>query len=404
MGNPTRILAMDGGNGLNTADLLQRLELANRNEYLNQTNVFVGTSAGGINSLFFAVHDNPSDALPDIQQFWKDVNMSILGGIPADIKDRAIASNQRLAGVADPGQLGNILLDILGISQAALGCRSLFRNDVLKQFLIQYFGADTTLADLKRHVIIVSFQMDNGKQGIEQSWVPKLFTNLEYTPTGEHGAVKGFTSPDLNEKIVDVALRTSAAPLELPIYQALDGKGPGYVDGGLVANNPAMIALSAIVGTLLHGTPKQGPLRLGDILDDIYMLSVGTGRNLVGTAQFLKPEFTDGSAEWGYRQWLFEPSNLFVLIDAALQGGNEAVSWECNILMSPANFHRLNVPLNYMLVPDDPTTKAFIESAALWLENGEWFKRPGVTAMATLTPEPKLFGAARMAMNAHFNA
>lgn len=378
MANLIKILSMDGGNGINTADLLQRIETANVEKgYLDQADIFVGTSAGGINSLFFAASESPTAALVNIQNFWNDINKAILGGLEAnEVAQKAlegIKSNPLAPICSDHWQeiAGKILHMMLGMGEAAAGCRSLFLNDVMKQFLIQYFGANTTLGDLKRYVIVCTYELDNGQPGIDHRWVSRLFTNLPYTPTGEAGGVKPSPSPDLTEKVVDVALRTSAAPLELPIYQSSSGNGPGYVDGGLVANNPAMIALSAIVGTLAYGS--KPPIPPTESLGLIHMLSVGTGRNLVGTAQYLAPQFTDGSAPWGYRQWLLDPANPLVLIDAFLQGGNETVAWECNILMSEKNFHRLNVPLSYMLVPTDPETKARVAQTVAWLDSTDWF-------------------------------
>jgi uncharacterized protein len=387
-----KILAMDGGNGINTADLLQRLETATVKNYLDQVNIFAGTSAGGINSLFFAASDNPTAALATIQKFWSDVNRSILEGMQADeVVRKALAgaqSNPLAPVLSDQWQdiAGSIFRTILGLGEAAAGCRSLFLNDVLKKFLIQYFGATTTIGDLKRFVVIVSYELDNGKPGIARSWVPRLFTNLPYTPVGPKGAMKAATSPDSNELVVDVALRTAAAPLELPIYQSSTGTGPGYVDGGLVANNPAMIALSAIVGTLASGNSSAGVIPPTESLSQIYMLSIGTGRNLVGTAQYLDPEFKDGSAPWGYRQWLFNPADPLVLIDAFLQGGNEATAWECGILMGGDHFHRLNVPLEHMLVPTDPETAAWVADTALWLEKSPWYTQSVVGLSALLKP------------------
>jgi hypothetical protein len=147
----------------------------------------------------------------------------------------------------------------------------------------------------------------------------------------------------------------------------------GYVDGGLVANNPAMIALTSTVATLVCGTADRPRMSPGKALSSIHLLSVGTGRNLVGKAQYLAPEFTDGSAAWGYRQWILDPSNPLVLIDAFLQAGNEAVSWQCNILMGASHFHRLNVPLKHMCVINDPETEALVTDSANWLNTTGWF-------------------------------
>jgi hypothetical protein len=384
MANAIKILSMDGGNGINTALLLQRLETASPHQnYLNQADIFAGTSAGGINALFFAAADKPADALAHIQQFWSEVNHSLLDGLKVkadEVVRTAVAgaqTNPLNAVRTDHWQElgGEVFRTILGIGETLTGWRSLFLNDVLKKFLIKYFGETTTLGSLKRGVITVTFELDNRKLGIDRSWVPRLFTNLPYTPPGAHGAMKKAVYPDADERIVDVAMRTSAAPLELPIYQSTRGgtEHSGYVDGGLVANNPAMIALTSVLGTLSGGTTQTSPQKPAQSLSQIHLLSVGTGRNLVGTAQFLDPNFVGGSAPWGYRQWLLDPSNPLVLIDAFLQAGNEAVTWECKILMGDKHFHRLNVPLKHMCVIGDPETDARVSRAAEWLTTTEWF-------------------------------
>ncbi len=66
---------------------------------------------------------------------------------------------------------------------------------------------------------------------------------------------------DWREKAVNVALATSAAPTYLP---ALTLDGARLVDGGLWANNPAMVALIEAAG------PLRAPL------DDIRVFSLGT--------------------------------------------------------------------------------------------------------------------------------
>ncbi len=96
MANPIKVLAMDGGNGINTAILLSRLEAASSQQnFLSQTDIFAGTSAGGINALFFAASDNPTAALAHIQQFWNEVNHSILEGLKEDqVVQKAVAGVQ----------------------------------------------------------------------------------------------------------------------------------------------------------------------------------------------------------------------------------------------------------------------------------------------------------------------
>jgi hypothetical protein len=391
MGNPIKILSMDGGNGLNTAELLAQLEHVDHRRFLDQTDIFAGTSAGGINSLFFASSNNPTDALLDIKNFWSKVNASILEGLESPAAQQALQENQAFMAAAPPSpvDLGTFIRTAVGLSMAALGLRSLFLNDAMKAFLLQRFG-DMRLGDLKRYpVVIITFQLDKqpASQSTDQrSWAAKLYTNLDHSVHVSNGSVTRLPNPDMNERVVDVAMRTSAAPLELPIYQTFYGSEgeSGFVDGGLVANNPSMITLAAIVGSLANGTTSQPPQPAGESLKEILMLSVGTGRNLIGTAQYLEPEFTNGSAAWGYQKWLLDPANPLVLVDAFLQGGNESAAFQSRILLGDDNFNRLNVPIKNFLVPDDPRTREAAARSAEWLRNTGWYvpRPPAVGAAA----------------------
>jgi hypothetical protein len=397
-----RILSMDGGNGLNTAELLIQLENVAHKHFLDKANVFAGTSAGGINALHLAASGDPTVALGEIKAFWSQVNASILEGLSSAEAQRSLQQSQAAASEAlaqmppptgNSADLGTLIRIAAGLSMAALGVRSLFLNDAMKTLLLQRFG-DMRLGDLTRYpVVVVTFQLD--KQVASQSsdlrsWAPKLYTNLPYTVSLPHGGISPASNPDLDESVVDVAMRTSAAPLELPIYQSFYGTPgvSGFVDGGLVANNPSMITLAAIVGTIIH--MRGGAIAPGSVLDEILVLSVGTGRNLVGTAQYLDPEFENGSAAWGYQKWLFDLSNPLVLVDAFLQGGNESAAFQCRVLLRE-NFNRLNVPIKDFLVPDDPRTHEAVQRSAKWLADSGWFW-PGapaadaISAPATVDP------------------
>jgi uncharacterized protein len=409
------ILSMDGGNGLNTAQLLTQLEDVDRMGFLDRTNVFTGTSAGGINSLFFATAKSPTAALSDLQGFWMQVNEAILAGLETPEGKQLVQNYQAAAASAGAPAFGpqDLLRVAFGLSLAAVGLRSLFVNDPMKAILLQRFG-DMRLGDIadqhpNRAVVIVSFQLDDqtvnpaDPSSDDHTWRAKLYTNL---PRGHvsfaNGVVTDDPNPDIDERVVDVAMRTSAAPLELPIYQSLDGSqgGPGFVDGGLVANNPCMLTLAAIVGTLIHvtglppsigtsaeaaGALGSGSGAVGGLLSKIWMLSVGTGRNLIGTAQYLAPEFTDGSAAWGYQKWLFDLSNPLVLIDAFLQGGNETAAFQSGILLGDSNFNRLNVPLKFFLVDNSPFTKAAVANSAAWLRQPGGWMAGGPTLVPALT-------------------
>ncbi|MGC2401513.1 MAG: patatin-like phospholipase family protein [Acidobacteriaceae bacterium] len=379
MGNPMNILSMDGGNGLNTALLLTQMESASNSKFLDNTDIFAGTSAGGINALFFAGSESPTAALADLKTFWNNVNRSILEGLESEPTKERLA-NPNIGTAAKPPDIQTVLGAAFGLSSAAIGARSLFLNGVLKEFLRQRFG-NMRLGDLQRFpVVIVTLKLDDlltSSGTAVRSWGPKLYTNLPHNSDVSKGTVTATPNPDLNEPVVDVAMRTSAAPLELPIYQSYYGAPgqPGFVDGGLVANNPSMITLASIVGSLAQGTANQQPQPATETLKDITMLSVGTGRNLIGSTQYLEPEFTDGSAAWGYQKWLFDPANPMVLIDMFFQGGNESVAFQSRLLLGETNFHRVNVPIKGFLVPDDSRTAAAVANAYAWLRQSAWQKQ-----------------------------
>ena len=116
--------------------------------------------------------------------------------------------------------------------------------------IIQETFGEATLDDLlPRHELVPSFDLDNqALPPAPRMWKPKFFHNF-----------KGADS-DGQEKIADVALRRSAAPTYFPAYQ-------GYVDGGVVANNPAMSALAQAID------PATG----GQQVANLRLFSIGTG-------------------------------------------------------------------------------------------------------------------------------
>ena len=233
---PFRILSLDGGGirGVLTARLLERLQ-EGKPDFLDKVDLFAGTSTGGLLALGLAYGLKPEDCRKLYEQYGQEIfKRSPLG----------------------------ILSDIFNAK---------YKNDRLAARLQEQFGDRATLGDLAnqgKYVLISSFDLDNGpdnRQGIRM-WKPKFFHNLDAADL------------DFKEKVVAVALRTSAAPTYFPIYD-------GYVDGGVVANNPSMCALAQALD------PKTGRQELTDIV----LLSVGTGLN---------PKIVEEmNAGWGLSHW-----------------------------------------------------------------------------------------------------
>lgn len=276
-----RILALDGGGirGLYTAILLDRLSQRVPG-FTGRADLLAGTSTGGILALGLA----------------KGVSLQALIGLYQN-NGSDIFSSTLWHEIRDLG-------DLIGAK---------YDNDNLIQLIQGTFGGATLNDLLPRHVLIPSFDLDN--QAVAPAprfWKPKFFHN--------------FAGPDSDgaQLIADVALRTSAAPTYFPAYQ-------GYVDGGVVANNPSMAALAQ---ALDPGTGNQQ-------LADLRIFSIGTGTT---------PQFVSGATlDWGLAEW------APVLANMMIEGMMGVADYECARLLKN-NYFRL-APFLPEPIPLDCTDK-----------------------------------------------
>jgi len=254
-----RILSIDGGGirGVLTAILLERLEDQNPG-FLKKVDLIAGTSTGGLIALGLASGKTTSEARILYEKHGNKVfsdslwdNINDLGGL--------IGANYSIK--------------------------------YLKEVLTAEFG-ELKLDQLNTRVLISSFDLDNSPNdlGVVRNWKPKFFHNFPGSDS------------DGQELVVDVALRTAVAPTYFPIYQ-------GYIDGGVVANNPSMCA----VAQALH--PPTG----GQLLEDIVLLSMGTGHS---------PQFiTVQNGDWGFLHW------APYIISVMLEGGAGLADYQCRQLL-----------------------------------------------------------------------
>lgn len=293
-----RILTFDGGGirGVYTAVLLQRLA-AQVPGFLDRAQLLAGTSTGGILALGLA-SGMTSDELVKLYQN----------------NGKQIFARSVFREIGDLG-------DLIGAK---------YDNANLERILTQVFGNRTLDDLLPRHVLISSFDLDTPSK--PRTWNPKFFHN--FAGDDSDGA----------EKVVNVALRTSAAPTYFPVFQ-------GYVDGGVVANNPSMPALAQAldIGT---GNQRQ---------DDVRLFSVGTGGS---------PTFISGDAHnWGIAQWAHS------LVDMMIDGMMGVAHYECSRLLRDKYFRLapvLNEPVGLDAVDKIPELMANannvdLSSAVTWL-------------------------------------
>ena len=244
-----RVLSFDGGGirGLVTLALLKRLEAQVPN-LIKGADLLAGTSTGGIIALGLAA----GKSVDELIALYLD-------------NGKQIFDDSWFDDIRDLGTLAGADYDLKNLEK------------ILKRTF-----AKTRLRHLNKRVLVPSFNLDNGEADeAKRTWAPKFFHN--------------FPGPDSDgdELVVDVALDTSAAPTYFPSHGS-------YIDGGVVAANPSMAAVAQ----------TQDPRNTGPApkLADIYLLSLGTGRNL----SYIKGKDLD----WGLAQWAKPLVNL--LLDASM--------------------------------------------------------------------------------------
>lgn len=232
-----RILALDGGGirGVVTAVILERL-LRSTPHLIEAAELLAGTSSGGIITLGLAGGLSPGQ----LRRFF-------------ETKGPTIFHHSRR--VYD--------------TKASQAPAAEYDNAALCQELEHSLGEAGRLMDLQKQVLVPAFELDNeAADPVKRSWAPKLFHNLP-------------GSDDEDRRVGHVALYTSAAPIYFPSVD-------GFIDGGVYASNPSMVAVAHAVGTY-----PQVP---SSTLQDLRVLSLGNG----SAANYIPGNRHD----WGCAQWL----------------------------------------------------------------------------------------------------
>jgi len=203
-----RILSLDGGGirGAATAQFLKKLDAALPDSLYDTFDLFAGTSTGGIIAGAIGLLEKSGDALPDLYNY---ANAN-------EIMDKSIWD--RMAGFAQTEPRYD------GTGKIAV--------------LTKYFG-DKNLNDAKKPVLVVAYDVEKRKSDVLKSNANTVI------------------------RAVDAMNATSAAPIYFPTAKVDGNEVRWLIDGGVIANNPAMCAYAE--------AKKLWPD------DEIRMLSVGTG-------------------------------------------------------------------------------------------------------------------------------
>jgi predicted acylesterase/phospholipase RssA len=148
-----------------------------------------------------------------------------------------------------------------------------------------------------------------GKRVLGACKHPVIVPAINYT-TGQAVVFKTGHHPDFKRDheipLVDVALATSAAPAYFARHLYDNSQ---YVDGGLFANAPGMLAL------------HEATVFMGMAAADVHMLSIGTMSSLFTVDPRRKS--TGGAFDWGGRNPLNMPKRLFGLSISVQEGVSE---------------------------------------------------------------------------------
>lgn len=270
-----RILSFDGGGirGLLTVILLERLEREVQG-WIDRADLLAGTSTGALIALGLARGMSPTE----VRELYER-------------HGREIFHDTWLDNIQDLGRLAGAGYD----------------NVRLKRVLKARFG-DLRLKDLRRRVLIPAFDLDNeAADPARRAWAAKFFHNIPGSDS------------DGDRLVRDIALYTTAAPTYFP-------SADGYIDGGVVANNPSLAALAQTQDDRADGPVP--PLR------QVRMLSLGTGRPLM--------RIEGRRLDWGLGQWA-KP-----LLGILTEGGMGVVDYQCRQFLG-RRYHRLSPAF----APDD---------------------------------------------------
>ncbi|XP_059636653.1 patatin-like protein 2 [Cornus florida] len=153
-------------------------------------------------------------------------------------------------------------------------------------------------------------------------------------------------NPSLDVLLSDICISTSAAPTYLPAYHFENKDSSGKVtefnliDGGVAANNPALLAMGEVTKAINRGNPDF--IAINPDYNRFLVVSLGTG-----TAKAEEKYDADDAAKWGVLGWLTSNGST-PLVDVFTQASGDLVDFHISTV-----FQALNSKENYLRIQDD---------------------------------------------------
>ncbi|CAA2961810.1 patatin 2 [Olea europaea subsp. europaea] len=153
-------------------------------------------------------------------------------------------------------------------------------------------------------------------------------------------------TPSLDARLLDICIGTSAAPTYLPAYYFKNQFKLGevgefnLVDGGVAANNPALVAINQITKQILEKNPDFFPIKPMDY-GRLLVISVGTR-----SSKAQKKYSAQKAAKWGIFGWLLNGSST-PITDVITQASADMVDLHISTVFeafhSKENYLRIQV-------------------------------------------------------------
>ena len=300
---PTRILSIDGGGtrGLFPATILQKLETDLGKKVTELFDVIIGSATGGI------------------------IAAAIAAGLPMNvIQNIYLEEAKNLLPKSFRRQF--LLLNPLTLFKAK------YSNKGLYNALDHHIGSVKTLGNVyqqfgeKPVFLIPALDLNPYLTATEiPGFKPVLFTTV--------------SKRQANEKLIDIAMRTSAAAVNLPIYQQ-------YGEGGNYANDPCVFGLSFALNekpdTDNSSLLANNKLGLARKPSEIKLLSLGCGST--GASYFQEKHLKN--PDWGLFKW--QRYLISLVIDTNMVA-NQYISEE---ILPKENYLRINAYYKDESAPD----------------------------------------------------
>lgn len=316
-GNLITILSIDGGaiRGIIPATILSYLESqlqaldGEEARLADYFDVIAGTSTGGlVTAMLTAPNESnrPLFAAKDIKNFYLEHCPKIF----PQTKGPFASAVKMLKAISGPKYNGEYLHALV---QEKLG------EKLLQQTLT--------------NVVIPAFDI--------KQLQPTIFSTYEVKKT-----------PSLNAHLSDICISTSAAPTYLPAYlfETKDPQGKvrefNLIDGGVAANNPALVAMGEVTKEIFRGNPDFFPIKPMDY-GRFLIISIGTGSRKKDEKYSARH-----ASKWGVLGWLHSDGST-PLFDVFTQASADMVDIHISVL-----FQALHSESNYLRIQDDTLSGA----------------------------------------------